>query len=99
MSIKLKQPTMRLATLFFFVNLVMRWNGHVFYLNSLNRMTNAAYENAMRRCHIETNDKFFLALLFLSKKVMNMPTPQTVTDALNGPYIILILRIMLYNKK
>ena len=51
MSIKLKQPTMRLATLvfFFFVNLVMRWNGHVFF-NSLNKMTNAAYENAMRRC-------------------------------------------------
>ena len=33
----------------FFVNLVMRWNGHVFF-NSLNKMTNAAYENAMRRC-------------------------------------------------
>ena len=51
MSIKLKQPTMRLATLFcfVFVNLVMRWNGHVFF-NSLNTMTNAAYENAMRRC-------------------------------------------------
>ena len=50
MSIKLKQPTMRLATLFlFFVNLVMRWNGHVFF-NSLNKMTNAAYENAMRQC-------------------------------------------------
>ena len=30
MSIKLKQPTMRLATLFFFVNLVMRWNVHFF---------------------------------------------------------------------
>ena len=43
MSIKLKQPTMRLATLFyFFVNLVMRWNGHVFFFNSLNKMTNAA---------------------------------------------------------
>ena len=52
MSIKLKQPTMRLATLFLFfftVNLVMRWNGHVFS-NSLNKMTNAANENAMRRC-------------------------------------------------
>ena len=50
MSIKLKQPTMRLATLFFFlVNLVMRWTGYVFF-NSLNKMTNAAYENAMRRC-------------------------------------------------
>ena len=49
MSIKLKQPTMWLATLFcFFVNLVMRWNGH-FLFNSLNIMTNAAYENAMRR--------------------------------------------------
>ena len=35
---------------FFFVNLVMRWNGHVFFFNSLNKMTNAAYENAMRRC-------------------------------------------------
>ena len=51
MSIKLKQPTMRLATLFFYflVNLVMRWNGHVFF-NSLNKMTNATYENAMRQC-------------------------------------------------
>ena len=47
MSIKFKQRTMRLATLFFFVNLVMQWNGHVFF-NSLNKMTNAAYENAMR---------------------------------------------------
>ena len=34
MSIKLKQPTMQLVTLF----------------NSLNKMTNAAYENAMRQC-------------------------------------------------
>ena len=49
MSIKLKQPTKQLATLFFLVNLVMRWNGHVFF-NSLNKMTNEAYENAMRRC-------------------------------------------------
>ena len=49
MSIKLKQSTMQLATLFFFVSLVMRWNGHVFF-NSLNKMTNAAYENAMRQC-------------------------------------------------
>ena len=48
MSIKLKQPTMRLVN-FFFLNLVMRWNGHVFF-NSLNKMTNAAYENAMRQC-------------------------------------------------
>ena len=46
MSIKLKQPTMRLATLFFYflVNLVM------FFFNSLNKLTNAAYENAMGRC-------------------------------------------------
>ena len=51
MSIKLKQPTMQLATLFFLVvNLVLRWNGHVLFFNSLNKMTNAAYENAMRRC-------------------------------------------------
>ena len=51
MSIKLKQPTMRLATFFFFyVNLVMQWNGHVFFFNSLNKMINAAYENAMRQC-------------------------------------------------
>ena len=50
MSIKLKQPSMRLATLFFFVNLVMRWNDHDFFFNSLNKMTNVAYENAMRRC-------------------------------------------------
>ena len=50
MSIKFKQPTMWLATLFcFFVNLVMWWNGHVFF-NSLNIMTDAAYKNAMRRC-------------------------------------------------
>ena len=49
MSIKLKQPTMRLAT--FFVNLVMWLNGRLmFFFNSLNKMTNAAYENAMRRC-------------------------------------------------
>ena len=35
MSIKLKQPTMRLVTLFFlcfFVNLVIWWNGHVLFL-------------------------------------------------------------------
>ena len=51
MLIKLKQPTMRLAALFcFFVNLVMRRNGHVFFFNSLNKMTNVACENAMRRC-------------------------------------------------
>ena len=52
MSIKLKQPTMRLATLFFvfLVNLVMRWNGHVCFFNSLNKMTNEACENTMRRC-------------------------------------------------
>ena len=51
MSIKLKQPTMRLATLFFFFykssDAVER---SCFFFNSLNKMTNAAYENAMRRC-------------------------------------------------
>ena len=40
---------MRSCFCYFFVNLVMRWNGRVFF-NSLNKMTNAAYENAMRRC-------------------------------------------------
>ena len=39
-----------LVFLYFFVNLVMRLNGHVCFFNSLNKMTNAAYENAMRRC-------------------------------------------------
>ena len=32
MSIKLKQPTMPLVNFFLFVNLVMRWNGHVVFL-------------------------------------------------------------------
>ena len=68
MSIKLKQPTMQLqlATLFFFLlNLVMRWNGHVFF-NSLNKMTNAAYENAMRRCLSPTSDatRVFYVVIF-----------------------------------
>ena len=51
MSIKLRQPTMQMATLFFlfFLNVVMQWNGHVFF-DSLNKMTNSAYENAMRWC-------------------------------------------------
>ena len=52
MSIKLKQPTIYVVGdlfLYFLVNLVMRWNSHVFF-NSLNKMTNAAYESAMRRC-------------------------------------------------
>ena len=61
MSIKLKQPTMQLATLFFLcVNLMMRWNGHVVFFNSLNKMTNAAYENAMRRCPKKLMINFFL---------------------------------------
>ena len=48
---KLEQPTMLLATLFFFVvNLAMRWNGHGFFFNSLIKMTNSACENAMQRC-------------------------------------------------
>ena len=49
MRIKLKQPTMWLATLFFckFSDAV-EWSCFIF--NSLNKMTNAAYENAMGRC-------------------------------------------------
>ena len=47
MSIKSKQPTMRFATLFF---LCKSSDGMVIFFNSLNKMTNAAYENAMRRC-------------------------------------------------
>ena len=49
MSIKLANNAVGELVLFLCVNLVMRWNGHVFF-NSLNKMTNAAYENAMRRC-------------------------------------------------
>ena len=49
MSIKLKQCGWRPCFFVFLVNLVMRWNGHVFF-NSLNKMTNEAYENAMRWC-------------------------------------------------
>ena len=52
MSIKLKQPTMRLATLFvlFFCKSsdAVEWSCCFFY--SLNKMTNAAYEHAMRWC-------------------------------------------------
>ena len=55
MSIKLKQPTMRLAILFFFgggggykSSDAVEWS--CYFFNSLNKMTNAAYENAMRRC-------------------------------------------------
>ena len=46
MSIKLKQPTMRLATLFLFCKSsdVVEWSC---FFKSLNKMTN---ENAMRRC-------------------------------------------------
>ena len=48
MSIKLKQPTMWLATLFFCKSSdAVEWS---FLFNSLNKMTNAAYENAMRQC-------------------------------------------------
>ena len=48
MSIKLKQPTMRLATLFFCKSSdAVEWS---IFFNSLYKMTNAAYENAMRRC-------------------------------------------------
>ena len=48
MSIKLKQPTMRLATFFCKSSDAVEWS--CFFFNSLNKMTNAAYENAMRRC-------------------------------------------------
>ena len=44
-----QQPTMQLAT-FFFVGKssdAVEWSC---FFNSLNKMTNAAYENAMRRC-------------------------------------------------
>ena len=52
MSIKLKHPTMRLATLFIFFcksSDAVEWSCF-FFFNSLNEMTNAAYENAMSRC-------------------------------------------------
>ena len=52
MSIKLKQPKMRLVTMFFCFfgksSDAVEWSCFIF--NSLNEMTNAAYENAMRRC-------------------------------------------------
>ena len=52
MSIKLKQPTMQMATLFLFFfgksSDAVEWSCNFF--DSLNKMTNAAYENAMRRC-------------------------------------------------
>ena len=50
MSIKLKQPTMRLATVFFFGKSSDAVEWSCFFFNSLNKMTNAAYENAMRQC-------------------------------------------------
>ena len=49
-SIKLKQPTMRLATLVFFFKSSDALEWSCFFFDSLNKMTNAAYENAMRRC-------------------------------------------------
>ena len=48
MSIKLKQPTMWLATFFCKSSDVVEWS--CFFFNSLNKMPNAAYENAMRQC-------------------------------------------------
>ena len=49
MSIKLKQPTIRLSTFFFFKSSdAVEWS--CFFFNSLNKMTNAAYENAMSWC-------------------------------------------------
>ena len=51
MSIKLKQPTMRLATLVVcFFGKSSECGMVMFFFNSLNKMPNAAYENAMRRC-------------------------------------------------
>ena len=50
MSMKLKQPTMRLATLFFCCKSSNAAEWSCFFFNSLNKMTNAAHENAMRRC-------------------------------------------------
>ena len=49
MSIKLKQPTMRLVTLFFLKSSdAVEWS--CFFFNSLNKMTNVAHEHAMMRC-------------------------------------------------
>ena len=48
MSINLRQP--RLATLFFFCKSSDAVEWSCFFFKSLNKMTNAAYENAMRRC-------------------------------------------------
>ena len=50
MSIKLKQPTMWLATLVFFGKSSDAVEWSCFFFNSLNKMTNAAYEKTMRRC-------------------------------------------------
>ena len=50
MSIKLKQPTMRLATLFFCCKSSDAVEWSCFLFNLLNKLTNEAYENAMRRC-------------------------------------------------
>ena len=47
---QIKTANNAVGDLVFFVNLVMRWNGHVCFFNSLKKKTNAAYENAMRRC-------------------------------------------------
>ena len=61
MSIKLKQPIMRLATLFCFCfcksSDAVEWS--CFFFNSLNKMTNAAYENAMRQCPKKLMINFF----------------------------------------
>ena len=50
MLIKLKQPTMWMVTLFLFCKSSDAVEWSCFFFNSLNKMTNAAYENAMRRC-------------------------------------------------
>ena len=48
MSIKLKQPTMQLANFSFFCKSSDAVEWSCLFFNSLNKMTNAAYENAMR---------------------------------------------------
>ena len=49
-SIKLKQPTMRLATFFCVCKSSDAVEWSCFLFNSLNKMKNGAYENAMRQC-------------------------------------------------
>ena len=48
-SIKLKKANNAVGDLFFCVNLVIPVEWSCFFFISLNKMTNVAYENAMRR--------------------------------------------------